>query len=130
MKHVDVAYALIPNTAGQVLMVKNRKGTWSLPGGARERLETITTTVERECLEEASAKVSIGKLAAVSEATKGDEAIVFFVFHAKLIEIKPRQPDAEIEEVAWMAVAEATQLMPWYPGGVEALIAAEGAIYF
>jgi 8-oxo-dGTP diphosphatase len=130
LKRVDVGYALVSNEQNQVLMVKNRQGTWSFPGGARETHETLKETILRECLEEAHAEVEIITIASVSELIKSDVHALLFVFKAKLISIKQRQPDEEIEEVAWISKEKANSLMPWYPNGVDALLTTNGAIYF
>lgn len=41
MLRVDVAYALIYKDDRKTLMVNNKGGSWSLPGGAVEQGETL-----------------------------------------------------------------------------------------
>lgn len=54
---VDVADALIADTAGmRVLMVRGVRG-WGLPGDKREAGETPAQAAERETLEEAGLRV-------------------------------------------------------------------------
>ncbi|CAM4401043.1 NUDIX hydrolase [Paenibacillus alkaliterrae] len=55
MKRVDVSSALITDSEGHILIVKNAKGDssyWSLPGGAVEAGETLEQAATREVKEE------------------------------------------------------------------------------
>ena len=57
---------------------------------------------------------------------------IFTVFRARLLSGGAPVPDAfdeDVSEAAWVPVERASALMPWYPGGVEALLAAAGAGY-
>lgn len=54
---------------------------------------------------------------------------VFTVFSAELLSGEPTasEHDDDVTEVAWVPVEQASQRMPWYPDGVEALLRAGGA---
>ncbi|MEH7633404.1 NUDIX domain-containing protein [Bacillus pumilus] len=52
MKRVDVVSAIMNDEAENILMVKNVKGYWELPGGAVEKGEHLHQAVIREVKEE------------------------------------------------------------------------------
>lgn len=126
MDRVDVVYALICNEATEeVLMVKNRHSTWSLPGGAVEKGETLEQAVIRETKEETNLLIEAGNITAVNEAffVKHRNHGLLFTFNAKLIggEIAIKDKD-EIEEIKWMDLKTANELMPYHPRGVKGLL--------
>ncbi|QKE72934.1 NUDIX hydrolase [Arthrobacter citreus] len=126
MKRVDVVYAFIyDETAEKVLMVKNQNSTWSLPGRAVEKGETIEQAVIRETNEETGLVVEAVNINAINEAffkTQGHHGIMF-TFSAKIIggEITIKNQN-EIEEVKWVDINTANSLMPYHPRGVESLL--------
>jgi 8-oxo-dGTP diphosphatase len=126
MKRVDVVYACLFNeTKDKVLMVKNAgRNTWSLPGGAVEKGETLRQAVIREVTEETSLTIEAGNIIAVDEkkfVDKGQHAI-FFIFSGTItggeIEIKD---ESEILDVTWIDVNEAKALWPVYPSRIQEL---------
>ncbi len=129
---VDVAYALIEDSdTGRVLLVRNA-ATWSLPGGAREAGETLAQAAEREAQEETGLTVRALDVVSVSEMRGPDTHDVFVVFRADIVagEVVPGRQADGIEDVQWVSPPRASELMPWYPGGVQALSRAGGAVYF
>ncbi len=52
MKRVNVVSAIMNDEAENILMVKNVKGYWELPGGAVEKGEHLNQAVIREMKEE------------------------------------------------------------------------------
>lgn len=134
MIRVDVVYALIyKEDEKKVLKVNNKGGSWSLPGGAVKRGETLEKAVIREVKEETSLNIEVGEIVAINEAMvkeKGHHAI-FFTFNAKIIdgEISVVNKD-EIIEIEWVNVERANELMPYYPEGVESLLEASSPYTF
>ncbi len=134
MIRVDVVYALIyKEDEKKVLMVNNKGGSWSLPGGAVKRGETLEKAVIREVKEETNLNIEVGEIVAINEAMvkeKGHHAI-FFTFNAKIIdgEISVVNKD-EIIEIEWVNVERANELMPYYPEGVESLLEASSPYTF
>lgn len=55
------AYALITNGDGRLLIVRNKRGNWGLPGGRARRDESLKHAVQREVLEETGLRIKVGK---------------------------------------------------------------------
>lgn len=125
MIRVDVAYALIYNEdTEETLMVNNKGGSWSLPGGAVEKGETFEQAVIRETKEETGLTIEVGNIVAVNEAffkEKGHHAL-FITFKAKLLEgeISIQDKD-EISVIKWVDTKSANELMPYHATGIEEL---------
>lgn len=134
MIRVDVAYAFIyKEDEKKILMVNNKGGGWSLPGGAVEQGETLEQAVIREAKEETGLTIEVGEIIAVNEAIfkeKGHHAL-FITFKAKIIEgeISIKNKD-EISEIEWVNIQRANELMPYHPNGVESLLKASSPYTF
>ena len=129
-QRVDVAYALVTNGAGEVLLVRN-VDSWSLPGGMVEPGETLAEAAQRETKEEAHVVVRLGALVHVSEVIGAEVHDVFYVFRAELDGGAPFADgrDEDVQEAVWVPVDQASERMPWYEGGVQALLECGGAGY-
>ncbi|MHB8646500.1 MAG: NUDIX hydrolase [Thermomicrobiales bacterium] len=112
---VDVAYVLILDaTEEKVLMVENRNGNWSLPGGAREAGETLDQAAIREAKEETGFDVAVGGIVHVSEKFFGSDHVLFVTFRGEILGGNPQTDDSEIGAIEWKMFAEAERLMPFY----------------
>lgn len=135
MKRVDVAYSLIiDETKSKVLAVKNQgNSTWSLPGGAVEREETIEQAAVREAKEETGLDVKVFGIVAINECIfeKEQEHAIFFTFSSEIIggTIEIKRPE-EITEIAWLELDEADKLMPYYKHGIKSLIGGNEIPYY
>ncbi|GAK00589.1 NUDIX domain-containing protein [Geomicrobium sp. JCM 19055] len=127
MKRVDVVYALIyDDTTSKVLMVGNRRehgSEWSLPGGARERGETLGQAVIRETFEETGLNVAIDNIVAINEKFFPHAHAVFFTFGARIIggEQSINDPN-EITDIRWIDIKEAENIMDYFPNGVQCFV--------
>ncbi|PYF06816.1 NUDIX domain-containing protein [Ureibacillus chungkukjangi] len=118
MKRIDVVSALIYDVQGNILLVKNRKGDsfyWGLPGGAVESGETLEEAVVREVSEETGFTIEVAGLSSLREVffDKKNHHALIVTFFAKIIggEININDPDGEIEEVKWVDIETARELM-------------------
>lgn len=134
MKRVDVVYAFIyDEMTEKVLMVNNRPSTWSLPGGAVEKEETLIQAVIRETKEETGLIVEAGSIIAVNEAffTKHGHHGLMITFEAKIIDgAIAIENKNEIAEIKWVDINTANKLMPYHPGGVESLLKSSAPYIF
>lgn len=123
-ERVDAAYVLVVDEVNErVLMVQNEV-YWTLPGGKRERGETLTEAAVRECREETGYDARLGDLVHISEKffPEWGHHTLFLTFRAWITggEMVTGQ-DEEVQRVEWKSFAEADELMPWYGGIVNVL---------
>ncbi|MCY7572627.1 NUDIX hydrolase [Bacillus pumilus] len=116
MKRVDVVSAIIYDEEENMLMVKNVKGYWGVPGGAVEKGEHLHQAVIREVKEETGDVCKVNELHSVREAYFQDKK-----HHALMItsfaEITGGQmsildPDHDIKEVKWVSKQTFQKLNP------------------
>lgn len=113
--HRDIAYAFILDERQRILIVKNSGRNWSLPGGRRDPGESLRECVLREAVEEAGADILVGQLLYVSEAPYDGCFATFFIFHGQLRRLSEPTGKEDIDDVAWVDIDYASQLMRWYP---------------
>ncbi|WP_374718568.1 NUDIX hydrolase [Parageobacillus toebii] len=124
MKRVDVVYVLLYDEVEQkVLMVYNKRGTWSLPGGGVEKGETLRGAAIREVKEETGYDVDVHDIVALNEAFMDGNHVFFITFrgtivHAPVVISK----DENIIDVQWVDIETAEQRMPYHPNGIRAFL--------
>ncbi|MCI3918981.1 NUDIX hydrolase [Paenibacillus sp. TRM 82003] len=134
MNRVDVTYSLISDySKSKVLLVKNvGNGSWSLPGGAVEKDETLEQAAVREVKEETGLVVETHGLVSIHECkfTKSQNHVLFFIFRAEVIggEIEILRPN-EISEVVWLDIDKANELLPFYNNGIRNMITGNEITY-
>jgi 8-oxo-dGTP diphosphatase len=126
VERIDVAQVLIERE-GKVLVVHtvgpahSNIDRWGLPGGRRELGETLVQAAVREAREETGLEVDVGELLAVGEVLS-DTHDLLFVFRGRSTGAARVQEDEVVVQHRWLSPEEADVLMPWYPGGVQALL--------
>lgn len=107
------AYALV-RKKGKVLIVRNRRGSWVLPGGKTKPGEKLRRTARREVREELGVEVDLGKRVPLEHvrhhAVRCDRCVAF---KAKIRKGKPI-PRAEIQSFAWVEPAVARKRLRGY----------------
>lgn len=84
-QRVDVVYALLFDTnTNKILMVFNKNGTWSLPGGAVEAGETLREATVREVKEETGYDIKVGNIVALNEAIIEKNHVYFITYHGRI----------------------------------------------
>lgn len=116
LKRVDVVSAIIYDAEENILMVKNIKGYWELPGGAVEKGEHLHQAVIREVKEETGYVCKVKELHSVREAYFQDKEhhALMITFFAEITggQMSILDPDHEIEEVKWVSKQNFQKLNP------------------
>lgn len=92
---------------GKVLILKDRRGRWTLPGGQRDQGETLTTAAKRETWEETGLFVKVtGKGKKTKPySKKGQKKAI--VYPAKLKKTKKVKLSHEHKKYKWATPAQA-----------------------
>jgi 8-oxo-dGTP diphosphatase len=124
MKRVDVVYVLLYDEDQQkVLMVFNKRGTWSFPGGGVEAGETLEEAAIREVKEETGCDVAIGDIVAINEAFIDGNHVFFITFRGTIIHApEVMRGDENILKVEWVDVETAESLLPYHPNGIRSFL--------
>ncbi|MFP3811072.1 NUDIX hydrolase [Bacillus sp. SIMBA_005] len=116
MKRVDVVSAIMNDEAENILMVKNVKGYWGLPGGAVEKGEHLHQAVIREVKEETGYICKVNELHSVREAFFQDKKhhALMITFFAEITggQMSILDSDHDIEEVKWVSKQTFQKLNP------------------
>jgi 8-oxo-dGTP pyrophosphatase MutT (NUDIX family) len=108
------AAVLVRDEKGRVLLVQDVEGRWQLPGGAVDPDESPADAARRECREEASVEVELGRIIGafggleyrVTYANGDEVGVVSVVYEAAIVSGTPRPGDDETQDVGWFAPAE------------------------
>ncbi|MDR0126811.1 MULTISPECIES: NUDIX hydrolase [Bacillus] len=116
MKRVDVVSAIIYDEEENMLMVKNVKGYWEVPGGAVEKGEHLKQAVVREVKEETGYVCKVNELHSIREAFFQDKKhhALMITFFAEITggQMSILDPDHDIEEVKWVSKQTFQKLNP------------------
>lgn len=130
-QRVDVVYALLfDENKNKILMVFNRNGTWSLPGGAVEAGETLQEATVREVKEETGYDITVGNIVALNEAFIDKNHVYFITYHGQIAKRPEEIPqEKNILKVEWLSLEDADRLMPYHTKGISKLLTELGATY-
>ncbi|RDZ54050.1 NTP pyrophosphohydrolase [Haloferax sp. Atlit-4N] len=92
------------------LVHRPRYDDWSLPKGKLEPGETLVETAVREVREETRCEVDCGRFAGRYEyrVPKG-----VFVWHMRVADERPFEPDGEVDARQWVTPAEALERLTY-----------------
>lgn len=121
--HIQAAAGVVTNEQQQILLVKNNRDGWVMPGGMVENGETLLAGVKREIFEETGVTVSVEELYCLSSnlsshpGYNGVEQVptkVVADFTCRYLsgEIRPSKENAETQ---WVSLEEASQLIAKEP---------------
>lgn len=100
------------------LVHRHKHDDWSLPKGKVDKGETWKKTALREVLEETGFEAKIKKYAgSISYLLDGKPKVVLF-WHMKIKSEKKAKMNGEVDEVRWVTVEEAEELLD-YPGEID-----------
>jgi 8-oxo-dGTP diphosphatase len=100
------AYVLIVRK-GKLLLVRNRRGRWTLPGGRAKRDEKLRRAVKREVKEETGLAVRLKDRVSGNHIRRHRRPCAKCVaFEAEIRKGKPK-PKREITEVDWVEIDKA-----------------------
>lgn len=107
------AYALIVKD-GKVLLVRNRQGPWTLPGGRATAGEKLRRTARREVAEETGVAVKLKERISGNHVRRHTGPCAkCIVFEAAIKDGEPR-PKREIVEVAWVEASKVPDRLPGF----------------
>jgi 8-oxo-dGTP diphosphatase len=109
------AYALITNDEGRILLVRNRAGKWTLPGGRARPGETLKSAAKREIEEETGLKVRIRHGAPHRHVRRHTDECKRCVVYAADIKKGRARPKAEITDIAWVKPDKAPAKLAAFP---------------
>jgi 8-oxo-dGTP pyrophosphatase MutT (NUDIX family) len=100
----------------EVLVVhRPRHGDWSLPKGKLERGESFEHAAVREVEEETGVRCALGtELRSHSYIDRNGRDKVVRYYEMTPVEIQPREPDDEVDEVRWVAGRDAARLLSYH----------------
>ncbi len=118
-KHWDVGVTGAVVRDDKVLFVRRNyepsKGTWTLPGGFAEHIETLDEAVKRELREETGIEVEV--LGVVGMRTRYTEkhGAVLAIFRCALVSGEPKADDYEISAAEFFDAEQIKALEPVFP---------------
>lgn len=97
------SYALIVRD-GKALVVRNRAGRWTLPGGRAKRGEGLRDAVVREVREETGLLIKVRRRISPDHVRRHDGPCDGCVVYSAKVRRGTPKPKSEIDEVRWIRI--------------------------
>ena len=107
------AYALITKK-GKVLLVRNRRGRWTLPGGRAFETEKLRETVKREVKEETGVSIKLKDKVSGNHVRRHRRPCNKCIVYEASIKKGEPKPKREIVEIGWMKPDKAVKKLHAY----------------
>lgn len=120
------AYLLVTDPEGRVLVLRNKRGSWTLPGGRAHRGEKLRHTAVREVFEETGLTLVPG----VRVACLNTRRRRWKVFTAETASALEPRPGREIRLARWVTAEEAVGLLrkKFLRRAVRAVVSESGSV--
>ena len=102
---------------GKILLLKNEREEWDLPGGKILEDSDIKSTLSREVLEETNLKVEIGELLMADLFDVVESKVFITIFKINAIDARPVQISKEHISYDFFSLDEIDEIKtaPWVP---------------
>lgn len=102
---------------GKILLLKNEREEWDLPGGKILEGSDIKSTLSREVLEETNLKVEIGELLLVDLFQVVQSKVFITIFQINAIDARPLRISKEHIDYDFFSLNELDKIKtaPWVP---------------
>lgn len=129
-RHILAVSAFTTNDLGQVLMIRNPRRSWEIPGGQVEQGESLHQALLREVLEESGITIHVGPLGGISSRIN-PPYMLLFTFFCRHASGEP-QVSAESLETVWVARDQVLERIthPAIRGRVYDILTFEGQIIY
>ena len=92
------------NEENELLLLKNKRGTWGILGGHMDKGEQIRDAAHREAMEEANIKINIKRQFGMRSLDDNKSVVVSFV--CKYLEGEIKLQESEIQESKWVTLED------------------------
>lgn len=129
-RHILAVSAFTTNDLGQVLMIRNPRRGWEIPGGQVEQGESLHQALQREVLEESGITIHIDALGGIYSRINPPYMLLLMFFCG--YETGVPQVTTESLETEWVASDQVLERIthPAIRGRVHDLLAFEGRIIY
>jgi 8-oxo-dGTP diphosphatase len=129
-RHIIAVSALTVNELEQVLMIRNPRRGWEIPGGQVEQGERLHLALQREVLEESGITISIDALGGIYSRIN-PPYMLLFMFFCRYTSGEPQVSDESLE-TEWVTRDQVLDRIahPAIRGRVQDLLAFKGQIIY